>query len=85
MTDKEIEPRKRLFKILLWNDRYVDEMLLHRGLYIAIKPELHDFSETKENMVEKYKQMARIAGVSNSEYISNLMLCELVEIELMET
>jgi len=88
--DHELEPRKRHFKVLLWNNLYIDETRLHKGMHIVIKPTLYDSSETKENLIRKYTVLFRITGASEYDdglqaFMSNLMLCELVEIELKET
>ena len=73
------------FKVLIYLDRYVDEMRLYEGICIIDVPRLHKESTTIEQLkrdVIMLRQMMNMDDDTTSEYIKNLKQCKLVEVEL---
>lgn len=71
------------FKILVYNNMYVDESLLHKGIYSKSVPTLYDNDKTIQSLKNVYTDLSK--GFLNSletqieNYISNLEKCTLVD------
>lgn len=73
---------KKIFKILVAVNQYVDESLLQKGLYMTSRPILHDVSETIETMKKRMDDYENsISGFDASKAKETLDNCELVIVE----
>ena len=73
---------KKIFKVLVAVNQYVDESLLQKGLYMTSKPMLHDVSETIETMKKRMDDYEKfISDFDESKEKETLDNCELVIVE----
>jgi hypothetical protein len=70
------------FKALMYLGRYIDDNLLHEGIYISQKPFIYSNDDTIEGLVEQGKRMKDLSGaqIVSDKYLENLKQCELVKI-----
>jgi hypothetical protein len=77
--------RENVYKVLTFGDIFVDERLLHKGIYEANTPKLHDLSITKEKYIEILKSNFSILNYSKdqkTDWLNNLEVCEFKDIVL---
>ena len=73
---------KKVFKVLVSYNEYVDESLLQKGLYMTQKPILHDVSETIETMKARMDDYEKfVSGFYASKAKETLEKCEFRLIE----
>lgn len=72
------------FKVLVYQNNYVDESLLYKGIYSTNLPLLRGINTTIDGMVSGLKMMTDIEGnpMLGETYFENLQLCEYVTVEL---
>ena len=77
---------QRKFKILIYNNIYVDFRLLDNGIYETNYPKLHKVERTIEELILQIEkpEHAKEYGYKPTTFIKNLKLCKLVEFELKE-
>ena len=77
---------QRKFKILMYNNIYVDFRLLGNGIYEVYYPKLHKVERTIEELILQIEkpEHAREYGYNSNVFIENLRKCKLVEFELKE-
>lgn len=71
----------RTFKILVHNGWYVDTMMLPKGIYSSITPQLYQPTATIQELVDEAKKMKR-RGIDIGGYIENVKRCQLKVVEL---
>jgi hypothetical protein len=71
----------RTFKILVHNGWYVDTMMLPKGIYSGITPQLYQPTTTIQELVDEARKMER-RGVDIGGYIANVQQCQLKLVEL---
>ena len=77
---------QRKFKILMFNNIYVDFRLLDNGIYETYYPKLHKVEQTIDGLIlliEKPEHAGEY-GYNPTTFIKNLKPCKLVEFELRE-
>lgn len=72
------------FKVLSYQNNFVDESLLYKGIYTTKMPQLRGMNTTIDGMVSGLKLMTDIEGnpMLSDSYFDNLQLCEFVTVEL---
>lgn len=71
----------RTFKILVHNGWCVDTMMLPKGIYSSITPQLYQPTATIQELVDEAKKMKR-RGIDIGGYIENVKRCQLKVVEL---
>lgn len=77
---------QRRFKILMFNNIYVDFRLLGNGIYETYFPKLHKVEQTIDELILQIEkpEHTNMYGYNSTAFIKNLKLCKLVEFELRE-
>jgi len=83
--------RETEFKVLMYNDQYVDANMLGSGIYTREMPFFYGKEETIDSMVDRYEKLKKevwenINGLVEfpDQYIINLKQCKLVRIKIVE-
>ena len=72
------------FKVLTYCGQYVNEDVLHIGIYATLIPTLHQENETIDTIIQKWSIIKNMAGATwlSKNTIDNLKQCTLVDVTL---
>lgn len=72
-------------RVLMYNGNFVNEFMLHNGIYSIDKPVVHwDQELTTEKFVEQKKFVSKVTGYKDhQEMYENIRKCEFVDVVMM--
>lgn len=72
------------FKTLMYNNHYVDEYSLHKGIYIREIPILYKEDKTIEELIFERKSLDVLIGKDfySDTYFDNLEKCQLIDVTI---
>ena len=78
-----IKTKGMKYKVLIYENQFVDKGMLNAGIYVTNKPVLHGIETTMDDLRNTAEVIRREnASIVGKYYIENLMQCKLETVEL---